>query len=105
MAKSISPEDLQELLDQNQEITLIDVRRKTDYDASPQKIREADWRDPEKIGEWINTLPKDGEVVVYCVKGGSVSQSVVEQLENKYYNVKFVEGGIKAWKEMAGLTE
>lgn len=105
MAKSISPENLQEVLDQNQEITLIDVRRKTDYDASPQKIRKADWRDPEKIGEWINTVPKDQEVVVYCVKGGSVSQSIADQLKNKNYNVKFLEGGIKVWKEMYGLTE
>jgi rhodanese-related sulfurtransferase len=105
MAKSVSPEDLQELLDQNREITLIDVRRKTDYDTSPQKIREADWHDPERIDEWMGPVPKDREVVVYCVKGGSVSQSVAEQLENKHYNVKFLEGGIKAWKEKGGLTE
>jgi rhodanese-related sulfurtransferase len=105
MAKSISPEDLQELLDQNQEITLIDVRRKTDYDTSPQKIRKAHWRDPEKIAEWMNTVPKNRDAVVYCVKGGSVSQSVADQLKNKNYNVKFLEGGMKAWKEMDGLTE
>jgi len=42
---------------------------------------------------------------VYCVKGGSVSQSIADQLKNKNYNVKFLEGGIKAWKEMYGLTE
>lgn len=105
MAKSISSTDLQELLDENGKITVIDVRRRIDYDVFPQKIRNADSRYPERIDEWINALPRDREVVVYCVKGGSVSQSIAHQLTNNQYDVKYLEGGIKAWKETDGLLE
>jgi len=48
---------------------------------------------------WFNEIPKDREVIVYCVKGGSVSQSVTEILQQKQCNVRFIEGGIKAWNE------
>jgi hypothetical protein len=33
----------------------------------------AEWRDPEKVDEWIKELPADKEVVLYCVRGGTVS--------------------------------
>ena len=81
-------------------ISILDVRRKSDYEASPQKIETASRYDPEKIDEWINEIPKDREVIVYCVKGGSVSQSVADQLQNRQRNVKFLEGGFKAWNEL-----
>lgn len=105
MADIISPQDLQKRLEDNQKISLIDVRRKSDYQASPQRIANANWYDPEKLDEWINTISKDEEVVVYCVKGGSVSQSVANQLKQKQCKVKFLEGGIKAWNEIIGLAK
>jgi len=44
-------------------------------------------------------------VIVYCVKGGSVSQSVTEQLKQKQCKVKFLQGGIRVWNEMIGLAK
>jgi rhodanese-related sulfurtransferase len=100
MAESISVQELQKTLKEERNISILDVRRKSDYEASPQKIENGSWYDPEKIDEWINEIPKDREVIVYCVKGGSVSQSVADQLQKKQCNVKFIEGGIKAWNEL-----
>lgn len=40
-----------------------------------------------------------GEVVVYCVRGGSVSRSVQEKLRENNVKVKFIEGGLEAWKK------
>ncbi len=99
MTESISIQELQKLLKEKQNIAVLDVRRKSDYEAAPQKIENAPWYDPEKIEAWINGIPKDKEVIVYCVKGGSVSQSVADRLQNGQRNVKFLEGGIKAWNE------
>jgi rhodanese-related sulfurtransferase len=100
MAESISSQELQQLLNVNTSISLLDVRRKQDYDADPQKIETARWVDPEKIDEWVDSIPKDRDVVLYCVKGGSVSQSVADALQNRQYRTRFLEGGIKAWNEM-----
>ena len=99
MADSISVSDLSDHLVNNRNMMLLDVRRKSDFEQSPQKIVGAHWHDPEAIADWIDTVPRDQDVVVYCVKGGSVSQSVTAQLKGQACRVKFLDGGIKAWQE------
>jgi len=105
MADSISVPELSEHLVNHPNMTLLDVRRKRDFEQSPQKITGARWHDPEAIADWIDTVPKDQDVVVYCVKGGSVSQSVAAQLKQRACRVHFLEGGINAWRENGGAVK
>ena len=37
--------------------------------------------------------------VVYCVKGGFVSQSVADKLQKNGLEAVFLEGGLNAWGE------
>jgi len=104
MSPTLSPNELKKLLD-SKSVTLLDVRRKTDYEAEPDLIPGAAWRDPEQVESWSRELPKDRPVVVYCVKGGSVSQSITATLTGKQVDARFVEGGLKAWKEAGGNLE
>ena len=99
MADSIDINKLNRLMASGETPFLIDVRRKTDYEADPKKIAGAIWRDPEKIEDWIKDLPSGAPAVVYCVKGGSVSQSVADRMRNEGLDAVFLEGGIKAWTE------
>jgi rhodanese-related sulfurtransferase len=99
MTNSINPQELRKRLTGVEAPSLIDVRRKTDYEADPKKIVGAIWRDPEKIEDWVKDLPSDASAVVYCVKGGSVSQSVADRLQKEGLNAVFLEGGLKAWTE------
>lgn len=80
----------------------IDVRCAADRDASTEKIPGAVWHDPEKITAWMGTLPMDREVVLYCVRGGSVSNAVVDTLQARGLNARFIEGGIEGWKAIGG---
>jgi rhodanese-related sulfurtransferase len=80
-------------------VTLIDVRRTTDYATLPDLIPDAFWRDPEKIENWINELDADNPTVVYCVKGGSVSQLVTDRPRREELDALYLEGGLKAWTE------
>lgn len=105
MADSISVKDLSAYLAKNRETIVLDVRRKSDFAQSPQKIAGARWHDPETIHDWTDAVPKDRDVVVYCVKGGSVSQSVTAQLKEQACRVRFLEGGINAWRESGGAIE
>ena len=98
MEPSIRPEELKKILEKGS-VLLLDVRRKADYDADPGTIPGAAWRNPEQVETWSQEIPKDQRVVVYCVKGGSVSQSVTAALAKKYIRACYVEGGLKAWKE------
>ena len=97
MERTIKPQDLQ-LAGKH----LIDVRRKEDRGTSPEQLPGATWHDPSDIAHWSQTLPKDKEIVLYCVRGGSVSNSVVDALRAQGLNARFIEGGIEGWKAAGG---
>jgi uncharacterized protein len=105
MTHTIDIKVLIELLKNAEPITLLDVRRKADYQANPNTIKGALWRDPEKIGDWSERLPEGQRTVVYCVKGGSVSQSVTDRLREKGLDAVFLDGGLKSWIESGQPVE
>ena len=97
MSRTIKPNDLKPLVEKKS-VTVLDVRRKNDFDADPAKLPGAEWKNPEQVAEWGKTLPKDKEVVIYCARGGSVSNSVLDHLLGQGVKARFIEGGIEAWK-------
>jgi len=99
MTTSITSAELKDTLTAKNNVCVIDVRRKADFEISPETIAGAVWHDPEKVEEWSKTLPSNQELVVYCVKGGSVSQSVADTLQKSRSNVRFLEGGILGWQD------
>lgn len=97
MERTIKPEAL------NPDDTLVlDVRREADYAASNESIPGAFWKNPEEIDAWIGALPKTQDVVIYCVRGGGVSNSVVDRLQAEGVKARFVEGGIEGYKAAGG---
>lgn len=101
MERTIKAQDLKANLNA---VTVIDVRRKADLDADSAKLPGATWHDPEQIEAWSAQLPKDKDVVIYCVRGGSVSNGVLDNLRGKGITARFIEGGIVAWKEAGGTV-
>ncbi len=104
MNRTILPEDLKQLISQRQNILVLDVRRKNDFKTDGKKIPGAAWLDPDKLAQWSTALPLDRDIVIYCVRGGSVSNLVVDQLQAKGVKARFIEGGIEAWKQVGGET-
>ena len=104
MEKTITSTELADLFKTEKKVTLLDVRRKEDYEQSPAGIADAPWHDPAKVGEWMQSLPKQQEVVLYCVRGGSVSQSVQKQLADAGFQAKYVEGGLEAIQRTASKS-
>lgn len=99
MQRTIKPEEFTTIADQ---ATVLDVRRRADIDASNEAIPGASWKDPEQIDQWIGALPKNNDVVIYCVRGGGVSNSVVDRLHVEGVNARFIEGGIEGYKAAGG---
>jgi rhodanese-related sulfurtransferase len=97
MTTTIGPDDLDRRLEA-EDMILVDVRRRADRDVDPAGIPGATWRDPTGVGDWSGALPRDRQVVVYCVKGGSVSRSITAALSEKGIRASYLEGGITAWK-------
>jgi len=102
MKTTITPDELKALVRENKELVILDVRRKADYEAEKHLIPGAVWRDPEQIESWSADIPKDREVALYCVKGGSASQSVADRLRRQNVKACYVAGGLKAWRESGG---
>ena len=99
MERTIKPETLKsQLADKH----LVDVRRAADREASAEQLPGATWHDPEKLAEWAKSLPRDKHIVLYCVRGGSVSNGVVDALHAEGLNACFIEGGIEGWKAAGG---
>ena len=104
MNRTISPDELRRLLATRKNVLLLDVRRRTDYDTDGQKIPGAAWLDPDRLAQWSTALPLDRQIVVYCARGGTVSNSIVDQLQAKGIKACFIEGGIEAWRQAGGTT-
>ncbi len=81
---------------------VFDVRREADYVASNEIIPGALWKNPDKIDAWIGALPRTLDVVIYCVRGGTVSNSVVDRLQAAGVKARFIEGGIEGYKAAGG---
>lgn len=97
LARTIKPAQL------DPDTTLVfDVRREADYAASNETIPGAMWKNPDKIDAWIGAVPRTLDVVIYCVRGGSVSNSVVDRLQAAGVKARFIEGGLEAYKAAGG---
>lgn len=87
----------------NPDTTLVfDVRREADYAASDETIPGAFWKNPDKIDAWIDAVPKTHEVVIYCVRGGEVSNQVVDRLQAAGVKARYIEGGLEGYKAAGG---
>lgn len=103
MSRTITANDLKTLVERNA-VTVLDVRRQSDFQADTVKLSGAEWKNPEQMAEWSKGLPRDREVVVYCVRGGSVSNAVLDHLLAQGIKARYIEGGIEAWKNAGGAT-
>lgn len=101
MSRTITPNDLKPLVEKKS-VTVLDVRRQNDFEADQVKLPGAQWNNPEQLAEWSKMLSKDREVVIYCARGGSVSNSVLDQLLGQGFKARYIEGGIEAWKAAGG---
>ena len=99
MERTIKSEMLQQQLSG---VHVIDVRRKADLDASSEQVPGASWHDPEQLEQWAGSLPREQDIVLYCVRGGSVSNGVVDALQARGLKACFIEGGIEGWKAAGG---
>ncbi|ODU50647.1 MAG: sulfurtransferase [Thiobacillus sp. SCN 63-374] len=99
MERTIKPETLKNELAGK---LILDVRRVADREAAPAHLPGAQWKNPEQLAEWADDLPKGQDIVLYCARGGSVSNSVVDTLQARGLKARFIEGGIEGWKAAGG---
>jgi len=100
-AEQVTATELKEALEAGEDITLVDVRQKSERPIMGL-ITEQDLHIPRGYIEIqaYGTIPdRDERLVVYCGKGIRSAFAANTLREMGYTNVKNLEGGIKAWKE------
>jgi len=97
---SITPEALHTLLASNQEVLLLDVRQPLDLLADTEIIPGAKRIPPREILENPSLIPKEKDLVAYCTCPGDRSSRAVthQALALDFDRVKFLKGGLAAWK-------
>lgn len=86
------------LQEKEKEFVLLDTRSEEEYATGYIKGARFVNFDTFTLEE-VEDIPKDQEVIVYCLSGGRSNQVGEQLLKAGYKNVKNLEGGIRNWKE------
>lgn len=100
---SISTAELDKKLQSDNSPLIFDVRKKPAFDSDPKTIANATWQDHETANDWGIVIPKDKQIVVYCVHGHEVSQNAAKALRDLGLSAVYLQGGIAEWTK-AGLA-
>ncbi len=97
---SITAEELYTLLASNGEVLLFDVRQPLDLLAYPEIIPKAQRIAPNEVLQRPSLIPKEKDAVVYCTCPDDKTSRIVlrRALALKLFRVKFLKGGLAAWK-------
>ena len=78
---------------------ILDVRKARAFDAGERMIAGALRVAPDAVPAVAPALPRERQIVVYCVHGHQVSQGAAQQLREAGFNARFLEGGIEHWQQ------
>lgn len=109
--ESITPEELKERIDSDEEVFILDARSEGDFDEwhidgeNVEIVNYPYFQLLDGIPEDLFTaLPEDQKITALCAKGGS-SEMVAEHLEAEGYDVNHLERGMRGWARIYEYTE
>jgi rhodanese-related sulfurtransferase len=101
---SITPDALHDLMVAHHEVLVLDVRQPLDLLADSEIIPGAQRLSPEEVTANPTLIPVDKELVVYCTcPSDKTSRAIAHRAQGLVPNVdisrvKFLKGGLTAWK-------
>jgi Fe-Mn family superoxide dismutase len=102
----ISAEELKAALEgaEDRRPVLLDVCQPRDLPRRTDMLAGATMHAPAALPTWIDELPRDRPIAVYCICGFQVSGTAVSELRQRGYNARALAGGITAWHAIGGAT-
>ncbi len=102
----ISAEELKVALqdDENHRPVLLDLCLPVDLPRRADMLAGASMHAPAALLRWVEELPRDRPIVVYCICGFQVSGGAVTELRQRGYDARALVGGITAWHAIGGTT-
>jgi rhodanese-related sulfurtransferase len=98
---TIDADELYALLESKKDIVVLDVRQPLDLLAHSEIIPGALRVPPREVMEQAASIPKDKDSVVYCTCVSEKTSRMVlkSALHLQFSRIKFLKGGLAAWKE------
>jgi len=102
----ISPEELMAALYNGSDLrpVLVDLCLARDLPRRRGMLAGASMHAPGALPRWIEEMPRDRPIVVYCICGFQVSGTAVTELRRRGYQARALVGGITAWHAIGGQT-
>ncbi len=102
----ISAEELKASLarDDDRRPFLLDLCLSRDLPRRTDMLAGATMRAPAALPRWVEQLPRNRPIAVYCVCGFQISGTSVTELRRRGYDARAVVGGITAWHAIGGAT-
>ncbi len=95
--KAASPREIKQRLDAGDDLTLIDVREPEEVQIAA--IEGAEVYPLSQAASWIDTLPRDRELVIFCHHGGRSAQVAMALVQRGYTQLTNMTGGIDQWSQ------
>jgi Fe-Mn family superoxide dismutase len=102
----VSAEELKTSLENHEDRRpfLLDLCLPKDLPRRTDMLAGASMHAPAALPRWIEQLPRDRPIVVYCICGFQVSGTAVTELRQRGYDARALVGGITAWHAVGGAT-
>ncbi len=102
---AVSVEEVKAMIDAGDRVQIIDARPRF-YVSRTQEIMDgAEWRDPERIEQWVGELSRTDPVVTFCAYGFHVGCKTAIALRDAGMNARYMQGGHSAWKAIGGAIK
>jgi sulfur-carrier protein adenylyltransferase/sulfurtransferase len=95
MVDVITVEELKAKQDAGEKFRLLDVREPHEYQLC--RIPGAELKPLGQIGEWMQELQSDEELILQCHHGMRSARACMILMSRGFTNVKNLVGGIDAW--------
>ncbi len=97
---SITPEALHAMMAAHQPVHLFDVRQPLDLLVDSEIIPGAKRVAPKEIIENPSLIPTEVESIVYCTCTSDETSRAIAHRANEmnFFKIKFLKGGLAAWK-------
>jgi rhodanese-related sulfurtransferase len=95
--KEATPREVKQRLDSGEDLLLIDVREPEEVQRA--SVEQAQLYPMSQAMGWIDTLPKDRELVIMCHHGGRSAQVAMALAQRGHTRITNLAGGIDAWSQ------
>ena len=107
----ITPEELKQRIDAQEDVVIVDLRHSIEFDAEPQTISGAVHMDPADLEEAIEVIPRDREIILFCScpNEATAAQMALRLRSRGITRIRPLAEGLEGWRKrgfpLQGLSE